>query len=44
MRLIAKRKMGTTDFHHDEVFTDWDAVEGFAADFALSLAPDAALV
>jgi menaquinone-dependent protoporphyrinogen IX oxidase len=34
MRLIAKQKMGTTDFRHDEVFTDWDSVEHFAGDFA----------
>jgi menaquinone-dependent protoporphyrinogen oxidase len=39
VRLIAHRKMGTTDFHHDEVFTDWDAVEHFARDFARLLTP-----
>jgi len=44
VRLISKRKMGTTDFHHDEVFTDWDAVERFGGEFARSLTPDAALV
>jgi menaquinone-dependent protoporphyrinogen IX oxidase len=44
VRLIAKRKTGTTDFHHDEVFTDWDAVERCGRDFARSLTPDVALM
>lgn len=34
MRAIAKREGGDTDTHHDHEYTDWDAVDRFAADVA----------
>jgi menaquinone-dependent protoporphyrinogen oxidase len=37
MKLIAKREGGPTDTSQDYDYTDWDAVEKFARDFAESV-------
>ena len=39
MRFISSRSGNATDTSRDHEYTDWDAVERFARDFAASLAP-----